>query len=157
LPLILCALEGRTVDEAARQLGWTPGSVRGRLVRGRQRLHAGLVRRGMTLAAALAGLTAAQGGVSGGLPGRVGEGMTRAAGGCVAAKEAGGASGGGVSAKVVALAEGMLEGMALAKLKVGLVLALAVGTLAVGAGLAAHRVLAGKEPKPEQVAEAKVE
>src|SRR5207248_2280250 len=31
LPVILCCLEGLTQDEAARQLGWTPGSVRGRL------------------------------------------------------------------------------------------------------------------------------
>jgi RNA polymerase sigma factor (sigma-70 family) len=35
LPLILCCLEGRTQDEAADILGWTPGSVRGRLHRGR--------------------------------------------------------------------------------------------------------------------------
>src|SRR5262249_40567371 len=34
LPLILCWLEGRTQDEAAGVLGWTPGSVRGRLHRG---------------------------------------------------------------------------------------------------------------------------
>src|SRR5579885_2362484 len=35
LPLILCHLEGRTYEEAARLLGWTAGSVKGRLERGR--------------------------------------------------------------------------------------------------------------------------
>jgi RNA polymerase sigma factor (sigma-70 family) len=29
-PLVLCYLEGKTQDEAARQLGWTPGAFRGR-------------------------------------------------------------------------------------------------------------------------------
>src|SRR5262249_13970485 len=49
LPVILCALEGCTQEEAARRLGWTLGSVKGRLERGRQRLHARLARRGLTL------------------------------------------------------------------------------------------------------------
>src|SRR5262245_20683582 len=31
VPVILCCLEGLTQDEAARRLGWTPGSVKGRL------------------------------------------------------------------------------------------------------------------------------
>src|SRR5207237_6800187 len=30
LPLVLCCLEGRSQDEAARLLGWTPGSATGR-------------------------------------------------------------------------------------------------------------------------------
>jgi RNA polymerase sigma factor (sigma-70 family) len=54
LPLTLCALEGLTQEDAARRLGWTTGSVKGRLERGRARLHARLLRRGLTLAGALA-------------------------------------------------------------------------------------------------------
>src|SRR5262249_23252894 len=42
LPVVLCCLHGATQEEAARQLGCTPGSVRGRLERGRARLHARL-------------------------------------------------------------------------------------------------------------------
>jgi RNA polymerase sigma factor (sigma-70 family) len=53
-PVILCCLEGHSLEEAARQLGWTQGSVKGRLERGRARLHQRLVRRGLTFAAALA-------------------------------------------------------------------------------------------------------
>jgi RNA polymerase sigma factor (sigma-70 family) len=52
LPVVLCCLEGRTQEEAAALLGWTPGSVRGRLERGRRRLKERLIRRGLTLAVA---------------------------------------------------------------------------------------------------------
>src|SRR5262249_60436326 len=51
LPVILCCLEGRSQEEAARQLGWTPGSVKGRLERGRARLHHRLGRGGPTRSA----------------------------------------------------------------------------------------------------------
>ncbi|HEY7311970.1 MAG TPA: sigma-70 family RNA polymerase sigma factor [Gemmataceae bacterium] len=61
LPLVLCCLEGRTQEEAARLLGWTPGSVRGRLERGRARLHARLLRRGLSLSAALLAVEASRG------------------------------------------------------------------------------------------------
>ncbi len=54
LPLVLCCLDGHTQEEAAALLGWTPGSVKGRLERGRARLHARLLQRGLTLSAALA-------------------------------------------------------------------------------------------------------
>jgi RNA polymerase sigma factor (sigma-70 family) len=53
LPVILCCLEGFTQEEVSRRLGWTPGTVRGCLERGRARLHARLVRRGLTLSAVL--------------------------------------------------------------------------------------------------------
>jgi RNA polymerase sigma factor (sigma-70 family) len=53
LPLVLCYLEGRSQDEAASQLGWTKGTLRGRLKRGRDQLRRRLVRRGVALAEAL--------------------------------------------------------------------------------------------------------
>jgi RNA polymerase sigma factor (sigma-70 family) len=60
LPLVLCCLEGRSQEEAAVLLGWTRGSVKGRLERGRQRLKARLARRGLTFAVAVgAGLLTA--------------------------------------------------------------------------------------------------
>ncbi|HTU89248.1 MAG TPA: sigma-70 family RNA polymerase sigma factor [Gemmataceae bacterium] len=58
LPLILCGLEGLTHAQAARRLGWTPGSVKGRLLRGRQQLQERLAQRGLTLPAGLLVLTA---------------------------------------------------------------------------------------------------
>jgi RNA polymerase sigma factor (sigma-70 family) len=60
LPLTLCALEGLSQEEAARRLGCTAGTVRGRLERGRARLRARLARRGLALAGALAAVEAAR-------------------------------------------------------------------------------------------------
>jgi RNA polymerase sigma factor (sigma-70 family) len=59
-PLVLCYLEGRTQDEAARQLGWSLNTLRRRLAQGRRLLEARLRGRGVTLSAALAGLLAAR-------------------------------------------------------------------------------------------------
>ncbi len=46
-PIVLCDLEERSLDEAARQLGWPLGTVKSRLNRGRQQLRDRLVRRGV--------------------------------------------------------------------------------------------------------------
>ena len=46
-PVVLCDLEGRTHEQAARHLGWPVGTVKSRLSRGRARLRDRLVRRGV--------------------------------------------------------------------------------------------------------------
>src|SRR5262249_45359453 len=64
LPLLLCYLDGKSRDEAAKQLGWSVNSLRGHLERGRMRLRARLARRSVTLSAGLlaaAGTQAAAG------------------------------------------------------------------------------------------------
>jgi RNA polymerase sigma factor (sigma-70 family) len=53
LPLLLCYLDGKSRDEAAKQLGWSIGALKGHLQRGRIRLRARLARRGVTLSAGL--------------------------------------------------------------------------------------------------------
>jgi RNA polymerase sigma factor (sigma-70 family) len=53
LPLLLCYLEGKSRDEAAQQLGWSPGALKGRLERGRERLRRQLERRGLAPAVGL--------------------------------------------------------------------------------------------------------
>ncbi len=55
LPILLCALEGLSREEAARRLGWPTGSVKGRLERGRELLRTRLAKRGLTVPAVLAG------------------------------------------------------------------------------------------------------
>src|SRR5262249_27337576 len=99
-PLVLCCLEGHTREETAALLGWTPGAVKGRLERGRSRLHARLARRGLTLSAAL-GVLEATGSTA---PAGWARELTEAAMGF--ARNQG--VGSGVSAKVAALAEGGL-------------------------------------------------
>jgi RNA polymerase sigma factor (sigma-70 family) len=47
VPIVLCDLEGRSHDEAARHLGWPVGTVKSRQARGRDRLKARLTRRGV--------------------------------------------------------------------------------------------------------------
>src|SRR5262249_42186626 len=54
--VILCCVEGRTQEEAARLLGWTVPSLQARVQRGRARLHRRLTKRGLGLSAALAAL-----------------------------------------------------------------------------------------------------
>ena len=53
-PIVLCYLQGRTIDEASRVLGCPAGTVGGRLARARDRLRQRLIRRGPAAPAALA-------------------------------------------------------------------------------------------------------
>ena len=113
-PLVLCYLEGRTRDEAARQLGWSLNSLRGRLERARAQLRARLLRRGLGLSAAW--LTAA---------------LTPAAKGMKAGR-VGAAS---VSARAAALAEEVVKAMTPSKVSLAAWVLLTVGVLGAGAGV----------------------
>src|SRR5262245_2929711 len=120
-PLVLCYLQERTQDEAARQLGCTEGVLRGRLYRGRAWLRARLVRRGLDLPAGLSAFLLAHG-LASAVPAALAAGALR----CAA---------GSVPARVAALAEAGLR--ALSPLRVGLAaaLVLTLGVLGVGASL----------------------
>lgn len=53
VPLVLCYLEGKSNEAAARQLGWAPGSMSYRLAQARERLRERLMHRGVGIAPAL--------------------------------------------------------------------------------------------------------
>jgi hypothetical protein len=52
-PLVLCYLEGKTQEEAARELGWPTGSMSRRMNRARDLLHKRLAHRGLALSSSL--------------------------------------------------------------------------------------------------------
>jgi RNA polymerase sigma factor (sigma-70 family) len=142
LPVILCCLEGRSQEEAAQQLGWTLGSVKGRLERGRARLQQRLARRGLTLSAALAAAEVSRGAASGlTVAGLVGPTMRSAL--AFAARQPQGAS---ASATAMALAREVLRSPPLARLGVAAALALATSLLA--AGLLTYRASSASSALP---------
>jgi RNA polymerase sigma factor (sigma-70 family) len=158
LPVILCYLEGRTLAEAAQELGCPKGTVGARLARARHRLGRRLARRGVTLSgapvAAVLGGRAAQAAVPPALLEATVRAATLIAAGRVAAA-------GVVSARVAALTEGVLRAMFMQKVKLGaafLVLAaLVVGGAAVFLRPAAAQTAPdNKLPEAHRAAEYKV-
>jgi RNA polymerase sigma factor (sigma-70 family) len=138
-PLVLCYLEGKTRDEAARELGLSLGTLKRRLEQGRAILQARLAGRGISLA----GLMAA--GVTGSVVSSALAATTAAAARLVASGQ-GAALPAGVA---------VLRGMTAARRRlVGLALVV-VALAAVGAGLLASRPPAAEaDPPPPQLAQA---
>jgi RNA polymerase sigma factor (sigma-70 family) len=129
LPVILCCLDGRSLEEAARQLGWSRGSVKGRLERGRARLHDRLVRRGLTLSAALAAAELSRGTASATVVARLADSTVR---GAMAALGSPKTAALAVSTRAATLATETIRSMALAKLKLAAALLLPTCVLATG-------------------------
>jgi cobalt-zinc-cadmium efflux system membrane fusion protein len=146
--VVLCYLEGKTTQEAARQLGCARGTVCSRLAWARRRLRSRLTRRGLTLsAAALAALRpdVALASAATRLPALVGATLRAAV--LFVAKPAAGSALLGPSA---ALAEGVLRAMALTKLKTAAAVLVVLGVLGLGAGLCTQRLLAQKPGAQEE-------
>jgi RNA polymerase sigma factor (sigma-70 family) len=140
-PLVLCGLEGKTHEEAARELGWPAGSLSKRLARGRELLRKRLARRGFELggAAATSGLI---GEATAAVPPVL---MSTTVGGAVAA-----AAGhtGRLSATTVALLREVLGTMFWTRAKVGLVVLLALAVIGPGVWLGLSAL--DREKRPAQ-------
>jgi RNA polymerase sigma factor (sigma-70 family) len=128
-PLLLCYLQGKTNVEAARELGWRPGSMSRRLSRGRELLRQRLLKRGVALSAAGLAVFLTQQATAtvpaALLAATMRAGLQTAAGVALTVT---------VSGRVAALVEGTVKDMFLAKLKGVAALLLVLGLA--GAGVA---------------------
>ncbi len=132
LPILLCDLEGKTIKDAAQQLGWPQGSVAGRLARGRKLLAKRLANRGVTLSAGSLAAVVAQNAVSAAVPTSLMSTTVKAAA-VIAAGQAAVAR--VVPAKVAILMEGVLKTMFMTKLKSLMPVTMAVLAIMVGVGV----------------------
>jgi RNA polymerase sigma factor (sigma-70 family) len=144
-PLVLCYLEGRTRDEAAKQFGWSLGTLKRRLEQGRERLHDRLVRRGLSLPSALTAVTVAQGGAPPVVPAALLDTMMKAVS-LVATGQLSAA--GQLMGPAVTLAKEALRVMFVTKLRIAATL-FAVAVAAAGTGLLAHQRLGTKQAERE--------
>jgi RNA polymerase sigma factor (sigma-70 family) len=123
-PLLLCYLQGRTQDEAAKQLGWSLSTLRRRLEAGRDLLRGRMTRRGATLGAGL---------VAGVLVPAARATLTPELRQAVLTAARAGADGAALPASVVVLAGGGLRLATATRLAVWSVFAVAAAVLLAGA------------------------
>jgi RNA polymerase sigma factor (sigma-70 family) len=136
--IVLCYLEGKTQEEAARLLSWSKCTLRRRLEQGRERLRRRLLARGLTPMAALTASLFAEGTTSAMIPAALAAATVRVS------------LAGQASPAVAALTEAGLSILSLSKTKVAAAILLAVSVLS-GAGLWAYRgptAPAGAPPQP---------
>jgi hypothetical protein len=135
-PILLCYLQGQTNEEAASLLHCPTGTIKIRLLRGREMLRKRLLRRGLALSVV-------------GLLGQALVHMARAAVPQPLTKTTVRAATGSFSPAVGGMVDGILKGMCLAKLKVAAVLLLTVALACLADGLLGRATAATPaEPQP---------
>lgn len=139
-PLLLCYLEGHTQDEAARQLGWSPQVLRGRIERGRAVLRRRLVRRGFGLSAVAAGALLEQAPAA--VPALLTAQTVRTVMGSFHAPAM------AVSLHIATLAEAGMQSLAATKLKLVVSVVLMLGVLATGLGTGLSSLRAPEPQSP---------
>ena len=144
-PVILCDLEGRTHEQAARHLGWPIGTVKSRQARARERLRDQLIRRGFAPGVGVLGVSTTLE-ASSLSPGLV-DSTTVAAVRFVASRAI-------VPGSAAALAQGMIRSMAMTRWFKAASILLALGAAGSGVGLLAQDGRPGGAPGPGLAARA---
>jgi RNA polymerase sigma factor (sigma-70 family) len=154
LPLVLCYLEGKTNEQAAEVLGCPRGSMSARLAQARDRLRAGLARRGHVVPGASIVSLLGSARSDAGVPSRLLSDTVRTAL-WFSSEEAGIA--GVVSNRAVALAKGTFRAMIVYKLKIAAAVLVAVAMLGTGATMLLKAASQARPPIPavESVSDAR--
>jgi RNA polymerase sigma factor (sigma-70 family) len=139
VPIVLCDLECRSRHEVAQHLGVPEGTLSSRLAAGRNLLAQRLTRRGMALTGAALGVVLSQNAALAGVPSALVLATVKA-GALMAAGEA--VAAGVLAPQGMALMNGVMHTMFLAKLKLAVIGLAAVAVVSVGAGLVGYRMLA---------------
>jgi RNA polymerase sigma factor (sigma-70 family) len=137
--VVLCYLEGKTNAEAARQLSCPMGTIFSRLASARQLLQRRLRRRGVAIGPALLAVTLVEQAATAAVPTALADAALRAARWVAP----GHATASTVSTEVIALTEGVLRTMFLARLKIVAAFVLALALIGGGVSVMASR--AGRE------------
>jgi RNA polymerase sigma factor (sigma-70 family) len=144
LPLLLCYLEQRTYEEAARELGWPLGTLKKRLSDGRELLRKRLLRHGLTLSAGALGTVLAASAATAAVPVTLLKSTLQAALLVAAGKAAAGA----VAAPIAALTEGAVHAMFVNKMKVVFAGVLILALLGAGGTEAYQKLAAARAAEP---------
>jgi RNA polymerase sigma factor (sigma-70 family) len=131
-PLVLCYLQGRSQDEAARHLGVSKATVKNRLERGRELLRVRLVRRGLGPASLVAVAAWPSAKATATVPHVLASATVKSA----TALAAGQATSGLLSGQVAYLLENGMKTMMLTKLKLGIAAAVVVALVPAAGGWA---------------------
>lgn len=143
-PLVLCYLEGKTNEQAARELGWPAGSMSRRLARGRELLRNRLAKRGVTAGAVGLGALAA-GPATAAVPSALVGATVRAA----VLINAGSGIAGSVSAPLAAQVREALWGMSVGRLKAAAAVVFTVALLVPLAAFGVQRLRSQANPQTD--------
>jgi RNA polymerase sigma factor (sigma-70 family) len=137
-PFVLCCLEGKSQEEAGRDLGWTVGTVSGRLARARQELQKRLAKKGIPMSAMLGVTVLADAEVSAAV-------LAAAIRAAAAALSGTAAVASSISPKVLALVKGVSHAMFMSKIK-SVAITLVLIALAAGGGVVAQQAVQDDRP-----------
>lgn len=148
LPVVLCDLEGRRLQDVAAQLGCPLGTLSGRLTRAREMLRQRLIRQGVTVSCGALAMALSQQAASASVPAALVSSTVQVVNVFTISSVA---TAGAISPHVAALTEGVLKIMFYAQLKQMALVATIVVFAGIGAGGLIQMSAAEPTAKPQKV------